>query len=150
MEGIGSHLSMWFWNPDIWLPPNVDWNTFKEEKIINSTIVIKPEHFANFSDLWYPIPIAFCFIITRVLVEKFILRPLAERLGIKDRARRQPRPNSSLEKFFKTSSKLKAGDARVISRQCGVSEIEVGWMVGVGQVSCYGREIERRFKKRKN
>ena len=127
MEGIGSHLSMWFWNPDIWLPPNVDWNTFKEEKIINSTIVIKPEHFANFSDLWYPIPIAFCFILTRILVEKYILRPLAERLGIKDKARRQPRPNSSLEKFFKTSSKLKAGDARVISRQCGLSEIEVGW-----------------------
>ena len=103
MESLGSHLSMWFWNPDIWLPPNVDWNTFKEEKIINSTIVIKPENFANFSDLWYPLPIAFCFIIARVLVEKYVLKPLGERLGIQDKPRRQPRPNSSLENFFKKS-----------------------------------------------
>ena len=129
MEGLGSHLSMWFWNPDIWLPPNVDWNTFKEEKIINSTIVIKPENFANFSDLWYPIPIAFCFIIARVLVEKYILKPLGQRLGIQDKPRRQPRPNSSLENFFKKSSKLRSGEALVISRQCGLSEIEVGWKI---------------------
>ena len=129
MEGLGSHLSMWFWNPDIWLPPNVDWNTFKEEKIINSTIVIKPENFANFSDLLYPLPIAFCFIIARVLVEKYILKPLGERLGIQDKPRRQPRPNSSLENFFKKSNKLRSGEALVISRQCGLSEIEVGWKI---------------------
>lgn len=125
MEDLGSHLSTWFWNPDIWLPPNVDWNTFKEEKIINSTTVIKPEHFANFSDLWYPLPIALCFIITRVLVEKYILRPLALRLGITDKPRRQPRPNNILEHFFKTKRKISHGEARDLARQSGLSEIEV-------------------------
>ena len=45
MSSVGSELSAWFWNPDIWLPPNVSWDTFKEEKVINSTVVIKPENF---------------------------------------------------------------------------------------------------------
>ena len=128
MEGLGSHLSTWFWNPDIWLPPNIDWNTFKEEKIINSTVVIKPEHFANFSDLWYPIPIAFCFIITRLLVEKYLLKPLGGSLGIQEK-RRQPRPNPVLENFFRTKTKLKPGEARALLALGpplrGLTEIEV-------------------------
>ena len=130
MEGRGSDLSTWFWNPDIWLPPNVDWNTFKEEKIINSTRVIKPEHFANFSDLWYPLPIALCFILTRLLVEKYILKPLALGLGIRNKPRRQPRPNSVLENFFKTKRKIGHGEARLLSSQSGLTEIEVsrGWL----------------------
>ena len=23
-------ISAWFWNPDIWLPPNVTWESFQE------------------------------------------------------------------------------------------------------------------------
>ena len=34
-----SGMMMWFWSPDFWLPPNITWDTFMEEKIISSSTV---------------------------------------------------------------------------------------------------------------
>ena len=126
MNSFGNELSTWFWNPDIWLPPNVDWDTFKEEKVINSTTVIKPENFAKFSDLWYTLPIGICFIVIRFIVEKLFLKPIGIFLGLHDRPRRQPRENHVLESHFKSKRKLSKGEASLLSRQSGLSEIQVG------------------------
>ena len=125
MAGIGSELSTWFWNPDIWLPPNVDWDTFKEEKVINSTIVIKPEQFAKFSDLWYTIPIGLCFILVRIFVEKIFLRPIGISLGLTTKPRRKPPTNNFLENFFQSKQKLSKGEAAQLSQKSGLSEIQV-------------------------
>ena len=127
MNSFGNELSTWFWNPDIWLPPNVDWDTFKEEKVINSTTVIKPENFAKFSDLWYTLPIGICFIVIRFIVEKQFLKPIGIFLGLHDRPRRQPRENHVLESHFKSKRKLSKGEASLLSRQSGLSEIQVGY-----------------------
>ena len=125
MNSFGNEFSTWFWNPDIWLPPNVDWDTFKEEKVINSTTVIKPENFAKFSDLWYTLPIGLCFIVVRFIVERQILKPIGISLGLHDRPRRQPRENPVLEMHFKSKRKLSKGDASILSQQSGLSEIQV-------------------------
>ena len=125
MTGIGSEISTWFWNPDIWLPPNVDWDTFKEEKVINSTTVIKPENFAKFSDLWYSVPIGLVFIVVRFFAEKLVLRPIGISLGLTQKPRRNPLANNYLEQQFKSKQKLDKGDAILLSSKAGLSEIQV-------------------------
>ena len=115
-----SHMFFWFWNPDFWLPPNITWETFIEEKLL-----IKPQHFARFSDLWYSLPLGLCFIVIRFIVEKMLVKPIGCSLGLSDKPRRQPRENKVLESYFKSKSKLSNGDALSLSRKCGLSEIQV-------------------------
>ena len=61
-----------FWNEDIWLPPNVTWDSFSGD-----------ERFAQFSHLYYPIPAAFLVIAVRMVIERNIFRPLGLFLGLK-------------------------------------------------------------------
>ena len=124
MDHLGSDFSGWFWNPDIWLPPNVDWETFKEEKVINQTI-IKPENFAKFNDLWYPLPIGLVFIIVRFIVEANILKPIALSLGLTEKPRKKPVSNQILESHYQSKSKLSKGDSSKLSQKSGLSEIQV-------------------------
>ena len=127
MNRFGSELSTWFWNPDIWLPPNVDWDTFKEEKVINSTVVIKPENFAKFSDLWFALPIGIAFIFVRFFVENHVLRPLGERLGLSNQPRKKPKENAILEAHYNSKRKLLKGEACSLSKKSGLSEIQVNF-----------------------
>ena len=39
MTKMAGDISSWFWNPDIWLPPNVDWDNFTEHKVLNNTVI---------------------------------------------------------------------------------------------------------------
>lgn len=57
-------FTTWFWNEDIWLPPNVTWSDL-ETSMGREGVAI-----AKFADLWYPIPAAILVIITRYFVEK--------------------------------------------------------------------------------
>jgi len=125
MSSVGSELSAWFWNPDIWLPPNVSWDTFKEEKVINSTVVIKPENFAKFSDLWFTLPIGLIFILVRFIFERQILRPIGYALGLSDKPRKQPKANPVLEMHYRSKPKLRKGDATLLSKKSGLSEIQI-------------------------
>ena len=125
MSSVGSELSAWFWNPDIWLPPNVSWDTFKEEKVINSTVVIRPENFAKFSDLWFTLPIGLIFIVVRFIFERQILRPIGYALGLSDKPRKQPKANPVLEMHYRSKPKLRKGDATLLSKKSGLSEIQV-------------------------
>ena len=68
---MGSDFS--FWSEDIWLPPNITWESFDGD-----------ERFAQFSHLYYPIPAAFAVIAIRMLIERKIFRPLGLFLGLKE------------------------------------------------------------------
>ena len=58
---MGRTLSEWFWNPDIWLPPNVTWADIKSNETVK---------YAEFEDLYHPIPMAFLFLVIRFFVER--------------------------------------------------------------------------------
>ena len=55
--GIGS----WFWNDDIWLPPNVTWSDLQSNEEVT---------YFNFYDLIYPIPAGVLLIFIRRFVER--------------------------------------------------------------------------------
>ncbi len=50
----------WFWNPDVWLPPGIDW-----KDIVPNEKIKYPDP----GDLLYPIPFAIGLIFVRYLVE---------------------------------------------------------------------------------
>ena len=57
-------LTKWFWNDDIWLPPNVTWTDLEQSEIREGVAVPK------FSHLWYPIPASIIVIAIRYAVER--------------------------------------------------------------------------------
>lgn len=61
---VSDGLTKWFWNEDIWLPPNVTWSD------LETSMSREGVTFAKFTDLWYPIPAALVVILIRFLVEK--------------------------------------------------------------------------------
>ena len=126
-------ISSWFWNPAIWLPPNVTWEHFEEASLLNNT-VIEPEDYAKFSDLWYPIPMALVMMVIRWVVEKFMFRPIGIRMGLKDNMRHLPSENVVLEKAFRISSKITSTEVTKLSRETGMTFIQVQWL-GMGMVS---------------
>ena len=110
-----SALSKWFWNPSIWLPPNVTWQNFEESQ--NQNIV--PEDLAQFSDLWYTLPIALGLIVIRWLVENFLFRPIGIKMGLKDR--KVPDENSTLEEIFKNIHSMNNSEKAKVSSQFGLT-----------------------------
>ena len=63
-------LTKWFWNDDIWLPPNVTWTDLEQSEIREGVAVPK------FSHLWYPIPASIIVIAIRYAVERYVLSML--------------------------------------------------------------------------
>ena len=157
-------ISAWFWNPDIWLPPNVTWESFQEtpqdnnlnrETLTSSSSILilllwvwtlcpknigwcwgffysenlptQNGEFAQFTDLWYPIPIAVILMLIRFLVEKFIFKPIGLKVGMKDHKRLYPRSNTVLEAAFRKSNSPSHQIVRDLSQQTKLTELEVGW-----------------------
>ena len=131
----------WFWNPDIWLPPNVTWESFDETRVVKEGSVIEPSDFARFGDLWYPIPLALVVIVVRQLVERFLFKPLGVKLGLKDKARRGPVENQVLEKAFNSRETIDSGR---LAKDTGMTVIQV--------TTCYCctpvRNSERNFSEK--
>lgn len=50
-----------FWNPDVWLPPNITWADLEPNDKIQ---------YANYRHLLYPFPIAVIMLILRFILEK--------------------------------------------------------------------------------
>ena len=63
--GSSMTLFKWFWNDDIWLPPNVTWTDLEQSEIREGVAVPK------FSHLWYPIPASLIVIAIRYIVERW-------------------------------------------------------------------------------
>ena len=125
MTFLSSSISGWFWNEDIWLPPKVTWNSFNHPHTVN-TRTFNPEQFAQFSDLWYPVPMAFIVIILRWVVERGIFKPVGIRLGLKDHKRLYPVQNTILEKAFRRLQSLSPEDLKSLSQDSGLSNLQVG------------------------
>ena len=124
MAGLVHGAAQWFWDPDIWLPPNVTWESFDTTQVVKEGDVIQPGEFARFGDLWYPIPLAVVVMAVRQVVEKFLFKPLGVRLGLKDRARRGPVEKPILEKAFNTYGQGTI-DSSILARDTGMTVIQV-------------------------
>lgn len=116
-------LSNWFWDEDIWLPPNVTW----------SDLEMSSKHggvtYSKFSDLWYPVPAALLVILLRVLVERFVFRPVGVSLGLRPSRRRKAPTNDVLEAAFNKSvssdTRLDHSDVQELSVQLGMTVRQV-------------------------
>ena len=137
MSSMLSSLSTWFWNDDIWLPPGITWSSMKKPQSVNS-ITIHPEQFAQFRDLWYPLPMALVMILARWMVERGVFRYIGIRLGLKDHKRPYPTKNQILEKAFRRNWSLCPEDLHSISQESGLSIIQVRlYSIQSISISCY-------------
>ena len=124
MPSISGDISSWFWSPSIWLPPNITWENFKKPSMLNNT-AIQPKDYAIFSDLWYPIPMAFMLMILRWVVERLVFRPVGKLMGLKDNRKHFPEENMVLEKAFRRSYKVTSKEITKVSRDTGLTIIQV-------------------------
>lgn len=53
----------WFWNPDVWLPPGIEWKDIVPNEKVK---------YAAYGDMLWPIPAAICIICVRIVVERYI------------------------------------------------------------------------------
>ena len=84
-----STLSAWFWDDTFWLPPNVTWSSLKSRE---------PEvTYASFSDLAYPLALAWVILLVRKIVERFVFRPLGQKLGMKEQRKQLQAPKELLK-----------------------------------------------------
>ena len=126
MAGLVHGAAQWFWDPDIWLPPNVTWESFDTTQVVKQGgDVIQPGQFARFGDLWYPIPLAVVVMAVRQVVEKLIFKPLGVKLGLKDKARQGPVEKPILEKAFNTYNGRGTIDSSILARDTGMTVIQV-------------------------
>lgn len=116
-------INKWFWNEDVWLPPNETW----ADRV--STI---ENQLPNYTDLWtYPFLIAFVLVIFRyVLFIPYGISPLAKKLGIEDSTPKAVTPNSLLERYYKIhSSKVPTEIVRSSAKKLDWSESKVeSWL----------------------
>jgi len=123
-----SEISSWFWNPDIWLPSNVTWVSFKEQKHIQGKYENSGE-FAQFSDLWYPIPLSLIVMLVRLLVEHLVFKPLGLWLGIKGNRRSRLQRNEVLEQLYCNTSKPNHEEVEIVVKRTSLSYQQVqSWL----------------------
>ena len=82
-------MSVKIWSSGFWLPPGLQWENFKEDRLVNKSI-IGTNKYARPMDLLYPIPMALLMIMARIVVEKVIFKQLGQALCVP--SCRQPRP----------------------------------------------------------
>ena len=119
------------WHRGVWLPPNTTWEQIEE-----------PGR-AQFSHLAYPLPLAFLMMVLRFFLDRglyryvlqcevgqingFDLRPIGRALGIKDKRKRSPEPNPTLEAAFQCGSRRV--DYKSLVTDTGMSDRQINvWM----------------------
>jgi len=128
MSSLLSSAFSWFWNDDVWLPPNITWDSFKEPHLVNEEVV-RPEDFASFTDLAYPIPLAVVLLAIRYFVMRYVFRPLGLRMGLKDHKRALPKENVLLEEAFRSGGYVEE-EVPGLASKAGLSEREVSrWLL---------------------
>ena len=144
MAGQQFTISRWFWNPDIWLPPNVTWESFEIEVTLHNCYlqssdnfitveqeedtVLQSGKFAQFSHLAYPLPMAGLVIAVRWLVEH-AFRRLGRHLGMRERARTRPQQCVVLESAYRVSGNPGEEEVRTLAQQTDRSPSQVGFIV---------------------
>ena len=85
----------------------------------------KDGEFAQFSDLWYPIPMAVMMMVLRWIVEKYIFRPIGLRVGMRDSRRSYPKSNPVLEASFRKSPHPSHDVVKSLSEDTKLTVMEV-------------------------
>jgi len=112
-------INKWFWNEDVWLPPNETW----ADRV--STI---ENQLPNYTDLWtYPFLIALLLIIVRyIFLIPHIINPLAKQFGIEDAPPKSVTPSPVLEQYYRVySSKVPPEVVKSCAKKLDWSEIKV-------------------------
>lgn len=117
-------LSTKFWNEDVWLPPNITWKDLRNTDRVQ---------YAQISDLYIPIPLAFVFLAIRYVIERFILTPIGLANEIKIHKPKKAPFNPALEKAFRSSNKISHKQIQGLAKQLDWSE----------------RQVERWFRQRR-
>ncbi|XP_054267574.1 ceramide synthase 6-like [Macrosteles quadrilineatus] len=105
-----------FWDPDIWLPPNITWADLQSSDQIEYT---------HHKDLLYPIPMALLVFVIRYCFEKYCFIPIGTALGIKGSKPKRAVHNEILERAFKQNLKMKHKDISGLAKQLDWTERQV-------------------------
>ncbi|XP_028286781.1 ceramide synthase 2 [Parambassis ranga] len=119
-------VSDWLWWEHLWLPANVSWSDLEDNE---------GRVYAKASQLYAALPCALCLLLVRYLFERFVATPLADVLGIRDRARHVAQQNHVLEKYFCSQARSPSqADLKSLSKKTSWPE----------------RRIEVWFRRRRN
>uniref|UniRef100_A0A8D8Y989 Ceramide synthase 6 n=2 Tax=Cacopsylla melanoneura TaxID=428564 RepID=A0A8D8Y989_9HEMI len=117
--GIIRTLLDGFWNPYIWLPPNITWADL-EQSDPNSKIQY-PDH----RHLFYPLPMALGMLVLRYFLEKFWFAPIGTSVGIKNIKKKPAPSNEVLCAAYSKSSKWKHKEIAALAKQLDWKERQV-------------------------
>ncbi|XP_063220176.1 ceramide synthase 6-like [Bacillus rossius redtenbacheri] len=105
-----------FWDPDIWLPPNVTWKDLEP----NNEVA-----YADHRHLLFPLPLAALLMLLRVVMERFWFGPIGISLGIKNSKPKRAKPNEILEKAYRGKGKIKHKQIVGLAKQLSWTERQV-------------------------
>jgi len=113
---MSRELSEWFWNPNVWLPPNITWADIQSNETVK---------YAEFDDLYHPLPMAFMFLVLRFFVEKFVWAPVGRSMGLKAMRPKRVAFNEILEEAYRKSRRVSHKQVREMARTLDWSERQV-------------------------
>uniref|UniRef100_A0A1B6DU08 TLC domain-containing protein n=1 Tax=Clastoptera arizonana TaxID=38151 RepID=A0A1B6DU08_9HEMI len=105
-----------FWNPDVWLPPNITWADLEPNEHIQ---------YANYRHLIYPFPLVIVMLLLRYVTEKYCFTPFGIALGIKSTKVKKAVPNETLEKAYLQNNKMKHKEILGLAKQLDWTERQV-------------------------
>ncbi|XP_069678484.1 ceramide synthase 6 isoform X1 [Periplaneta americana] len=105
-----------FWDPDLWLPPNVTWADIEP----NDKIA-----YADHRHLIVPLPMALLMLALRFVFERYWFAPLGISLGIKNTKPKKAPPNAVLERAYLSKGKIKHKQIVGLAKQLELSERQV-------------------------
>ncbi|RWS26193.1 ceramide synthase 6-like protein [Leptotrombidium deliense] len=109
---------VWFWNEDIWLPPNTTWETFKSKQ--------NGINYAQFNDLYYAAITSLILIVIRLTLERYIYTPMGLYFGLKAERKKRASSNPVLEKVVRTcKGKITYKQIQGLAKQLDWSERQV-------------------------
>ncbi|XP_029833159.1 ceramide synthase 6 [Ixodes scapularis] len=115
--GVMQRFGKWFWNEDVWLPPNTTWADIKKTDKVK---------YAQFDDLYYGFVVALVLLVIRYTLERVVFCPLGVRLGLKaHNGNRRAPDNHLLEKAFLSNGKMGYKQVQGLARQLEWTERRV-------------------------
>lgn len=94
-------IAEWFWQERFWLPLNNTWSDLRDTKTAQFA---QPHH------LFLVLPYSVCLYILRLIVERFVAKPIGRKLEISDTPSKPPVQNVLLEKVYWSITKNPTGD----------------------------------------
>ncbi|XP_047388353.1 ceramide synthase 4 [Sciurus carolinensis] len=121
-----SSLNAWLWQERLWLPPNCTWKQLEDR---DGLVFAHPHH------MLAALPLALILVAVRIVFERYVGLPLSRWLGVRDRIRKQVKPNATLEKYFLGMGRRpKEPEMALLASQCGLTL----------------RQTQRWFRRRRN